>query len=325
MKKLTFLFVFLFILHACDKKTEKKEQIEENKTTENTTKENDLVNIEKNGKSFYDWYFKNDFPNCDVIKDKNGMSKLDTLSYFTELRKLGTVSEKLIAKERKRLSGCAAFISTLKYSDYENADAYDYDKECPDMYYMYWLKSQETPDGFVTKNVKKINDNSASVDIYETYKQDNFQSALSTVILEKENNIWKIVDIKFINRDESKDITAYTGRWLGGIVSLNIEKNSLAFEYHGQCVYFYPVKKISDTEFEMIWARDMDCKFDNGTSKTFGLKNTPKIGKAFAKYTLKDNVLQVDYYYKDWVKKYTDQVQNDVFVDSYYKANEEEN
>ena len=284
-----------------------------------------MVNIEKNGKSFYDWYFKNDFPNCDVIKDKNGMSKLDTLSYFTELRKLGTVSEKLIAKERKRLSGCAAFISTLKYSDYENADAYDYDKECPDMYYMYWLKSQETPDGFVTKNVKKINDNSASVDIYETYKQDNFQSALSTVILEKENNIWKIVDIKFINRDESKDITAYTGRWLGGIVSLNIEKNSLAFEYHGQCVYFYPVKKISDTEFEMIWARDMDCKFDNGTSKTFGLKNTPKIGKAFAKYTLKDNVLQVDYYYKDWVKKYTDQVQNDVFVDSYYKANEEEN
>lgn len=201
MKKLAYIFGFLLILNSCDKKAENQVSNTKHKNIEKASNEDDLTNIEKNGKSFYDWYFKNEFPNCDVIKDKDGMSKLDTLSYFTELRKLGTVSEKLITKERKRLSGCAAFISTLKYSDYENSEAYDYDKECPDMYYMYWLKSQETPDGFVTKNVKKINDNSASVDIYETYKQNNSQSPLSTVILEKENNTWKIVDIKFIDRE----------------------------------------------------------------------------------------------------------------------------
>ena len=64
----------------------------------------------------------------------------------------------------------------------------------------------------------------------------------------------------------------------------------------------------------------MDCKLDNGTNKYFGLKNTPQIGKAFTKYTLKDNVLTVDYYYKDCVKKYTEQVQDHVFVSSYYQA-----
>ncbi|MFN3022059.1 hypothetical protein ACK1KB_13960 [Chryseobacterium sp. TY3] len=70
----------------------------------------------------------------------------------------------------------------------------------------------------------------------------------------------------------------------------------------------------------MIGARAMDCKFANGTNKNFDLKNTPQIEKAFTKYTLKDNVLTVDYYYKDCVKKYTEQVQDHVFVSSYYQA-----
>lgn len=323
MKKQAYIVVFLLILQACDKKSENKEPIIENTKIETTNPKEELLAIEKSAKSFYDWYFKNDFPNCDVIKNTNGMAKLDTLAYFTELRNLGTISEKLIAKEKKRLSPCAVFLSSVKFSDYENSEAYDYDKQCPDMYYMYWIKSQEPPDGFVIKNLKKTNNNAASVDIYQTEKQSNTQSALSTILLEKEQNTWKIVDIKFINKEESASIDNYTGKWMGGIVSLNIGQNNLAFEYHGQCVYFYPIKKLNDTEFEMIWAKDMDCKFDNGTSNNFGLKNTPQIGKAFAKYTLKDNILKVDYYYKDWVKKYTDQVQDNVFVDGYYRAKQE--
>lgn len=117
MKKRAYLLVFFLILQACDKKSENKEPITENKKNEKTNPKDELLAIEKSAKSFYDWYFKNDFPNCDVVKNKNGMAKLDTLAYFTELRNLGTISEKLIAKERKRLSSCAIFFSTMKFCD----------------------------------------------------------------------------------------------------------------------------------------------------------------------------------------------------------------
>jgi len=73
-------------------------------------------------------------------------------------------------------------------------------------------KSQEPPDGFVIKNLKKINNNTASVDIYKTEKQTNTQSAFSTIFLEKEQHTWKIVDFKFVNSKESASIDKYTSK-----------------------------------------------------------------------------------------------------------------
>lgn len=323
MKNLTPLLLLAFVLQSCGDKTEKQKDTETIASKVENTADDELKTIEQNGKSFYDWYFKNKFPNVNVIKDKNGKCKLDTLSYFKELRKLGTISEKFINKEKERTQGCSEFISTIDFSEYENADAYEYDEYCIDFYYYNWLKSQEYPDGFSVKNVKKINETSASLDILETYKNGGNDSPLSTVFMEKEQGVWKIVEIKFINREETKTTNDFTGRWYEGIVYFDIEKTSLTFFYHGQCAYIYPVKKISDTEFEMIWARDMDCKFDNGTNETFGLKNTPEIGKPFAKYTLKNNILYAEYYYKEWVEKYTEQVEG-VFTDKYFRKNENE-
>jgi hypothetical protein len=103
---------------------------------------------------------------------------------------------------------------------------------------------------------------------------------------------------------------------------LHITNEGLAFEYHGQCMYFYPIRKINDNEFEMIWAREMDCKFDNGTDNTFGLKKVPIIGKPFVKFKLKNNILYAEYYYNDWVKNYTEKVQEDVFTVKYFRKNE---
>lgn len=37
---------------------------------------------------------------------------------------------------------------------------------------------------------------------------------------------------------------------------------------------------------------------------------------------LKNNILYAEYYYKDWVKKYIEQVQKDVFTDKYFIKNE---
>eukprot|EP01133_Synstelium_polycarpum_P011792 gene11792-13752_t len=144
----------------------------------------------------------------------------------------------------------------------------------------------------------------------------------------KENNQWKVMYMdgfdqqKFI--DNLQSTNDFTGKWKNEMVVLNIGKTSMAFEYHGQCVYFYPIKKISDTEFEMIWARDMDCKFDNGTNETFGLTKVPQSGKPFAKFSLKNKVLYVRYYYKEWVEKYTKQVQDKVFTPEYLRKNEAE-
>lgn len=324
MKKTILVLISGFILlsYSCNNNT--TENNDSNILVVNTKDETEeLKMIEQQGSSFYHWYFKNEFPNCcDIIKDKNGKSLFDTATYFRKLRELGSISEKFINKEKERTFGCAEFINTIDYSEYEASEAYDFTDYCADIYYMYWIRSQEPPTGgFSIKNLKKPDDDNASLDIYVNY--GGADEALSTVILEKEHNQWMITDIKFINRKESPAIKeSIYGKWAGGMVLLHIRDTSLLFEYHGQCMYDYPVKKISDNEFEMIWAREMDCKFDNGTNQTFGLKEVPEIGKPFARYKLKNRILYAEYYYKEWVKSYTEKVQADVFIDKYFKRND---
>ena len=331
MKNLLLFLIPIIFFTSCNSKEEK---INDKKSVENVEKSiekptekpiaDELKTIEQNGKSFYEWYFKNDFPNCDIIKDKNGKCLVDTVSYFKTLRNLGTISEKFIHQERTRLQSCAEFISTIDYSEYENADAYEYDQYCVDIYYYYWLKSQEHPNNFSVKNVRRINDNNASLDIYENYGETNVPDVpLSKVILEKEKNTWKITEIKFINREETpaKKVDVF-GKWENSEVHFRAGEKSLIFFYHGQCAYVYPLKKINENEFEMIWAKEMDCVFDNSVNNDFGLKKIPEIGKPFAKYKLKNNILYAEYYYKDWVKKYSEQVQKDVFTDKYFRKNE---
>ena len=259
MKNLLLFLIPIIFFTSCNSKEEK---INDKKSVENVEKSiekptekpiaDELKTIEQNGKSFYEWYIKNDFPNCDIIKDKNGKCLVDTVSYFKTLRNLGTISEKFIHQERTRLQSCAEFISTIDYSEYENADAYEYDQYCVDIYYYYWLKSQEHPNNFSVKNVRRINDNNASLDIYENYGETNVPDVpLSKVILEKEKNTWKITEIKFINREETpaKKVDVF-GKWYGGNVKLHISEKGVGYEYHGQCMYFYPIKKINENEFD---------------------------------------------------------------------------
>lgn len=315
------LLILLMITAVLNCK-EKPETIEisrtEKKDSAKVETKDDAELIKKAGSSFYDWYFSNDFNDFDIVKNKDGRALLDIATYFKKLRNLGTVSEKFINKEKERLSICSKFLATKYYDDYNSADAYEFDDYCPDLYHMYWIKSQETPDKFVIKNIKQIDENNASVDIYLNYGGKD--EPLSKVILAKENNRWKIIDIKFINQQETTiKPKTLNGNWSNAMVTLHIGDDGLAFEYHGQCMYFYPTRKISATEFEMIWSREMDCKFDNGTAETFGLKNAPVIGKPFAKFILRDNVLQATYLYPEWVKRYTEKVQDNVFTADYFK------
>lgn len=279
----------------------------------------ELEEIKKAGSSFYDWYFKNKFTYIDIIKDKNGKCLLDTASYFTKLRKLNTVSEKFISREKERLSGCGTFISTVDYADYEAADAYEYDEYCLDLYYMYWINSQEEPNSFAAANVKKLDDQHANIDI--TLKYGDAAEPLSNVKLEKEGNSWKITAITFKKQKQAATkVTDMFGKWSNSLVSMEISNSSLILFYHGQCAYNYPIRKLTGTSFEMIWSRDMDCKFDNGTANTFELTEVPEIGKPFAKFSYQNNILYAEYYYKDWVKKYGEKINKDVFTSKYFRT-----
>ena len=142
----------------------------------------------------------------------------------------------------------------------------------------------------------------------------------------KEGGKWRVAEMEGFEYDSYVETfqksNDFTGKWENGMVTLNIGDSSLAFWYHGQCIYFYPVRKLSATRFEMIWAREMDCKFDNGTGETFGLTAVPQIGKPFAVYQLENNRLQVTYYYPEWVKKYGVKVADDVFTPEYSRVRE---
>lgn len=144
-----------------------------------------------------------------------------------------------------------------------------------------------------------------------------------TIKAVKENKKWRILYMEGLDYknfiDSFQKSNDFTGYWENEMVTLNISETSLAFVYHGQCVYFYRIRKIKDTEFEMIWSRDMDCVFDNGTDNTFGLTEYPQIGKPFAKFKLVNNILKTEFYYKEWVKTYTEKVAEDVFTAEYHR------
>ena len=185
-------------LPAC---TEHPENNKHLKATETSVDETESV--KQVAVSFYKWYLS--VLNVEkitvafegeVVKDTNGNCKLDLEPYFLELRKLKTISEKFIDKERARLSECAAYMSTIPFTEYENADAYTYDNHCKSFYYHYWLNSQELYETCRAGNVAVHKDNTAEADIYFTYKGEaEDKTPLSKVYLEKENGQWKLVDI----------------------------------------------------------------------------------------------------------------------------------
>ncbi len=163
-------------------------------------KENDaeLKAIEKSGRSLYDWFFENNYGYIDVSEGKKGKCSLDTLAYFNGLRSLGTISERFITIEKERVSECAEFMPTLKYSKFMKSDVFDYQEHCPELYYMYWVSGQINPDSYSVKNVKMINATHASMDIYLIYGETEESS--TQILLEKENNIWKITAVNFIKK-----------------------------------------------------------------------------------------------------------------------------
>ena len=320
-----FLFTISFLFTNC------KNVNEEKKDVIKTSQTQEIESIKLSSISFYKWYLgvlNNDKIQIsydgNVIEGENGKCLLDLKPYFKELRNLKTISEKFIAKESERLNDCSEYLSTIDYSEYispefqENPDE-SYDNYCQDFNFYYWIRSQELYQNCSAKNIQITSKKTATADIFFSYKNSEDESnPLSRVYLEKENNVWKIIDIKFLQGNFKKEKVKIQNSWSNDMVSININSNKIVILFHGQCAGFYPLKKINENEVELIWANEFDCVFDAGTNNDYGLSIKPIIGKPFAKYILKGKVLYAKYYYPDWIKKYSENSNSEVFTSKYF-------
>lgn len=331
MKKLILLFSLSTFFFSCkkDKQFDKKENsIVEDTTNTVYTKtiytENDSIALLELTKKLYTWeQQKSSGKDFSPLKDKSTdsiYSGIDLSIHKTRLKELintNLFTNEFIANYNK--------IALKIESEFKNGALEWNIGDLPPFGSGAnpWCNCQDSPNDFLDKiwiMHLSIENNKA---FYNWSWGDGVVYNIKAV---KENNEWKISYLEGFDYDgfvkSFQKNNDFTGKWENGMVTLNVGDTSLAFLYHGQCVYFYPVHKISDTEFEMIWAREMDCKFDNGTDETFGLKEIPQIGKPFSKIILKNNTLHVQYYYKKWVDKYSEQIDG-VFTTEYTKYREE--
>lgn len=188
-----------------------------------------------------------------------------------------------------------------------------------------WCNCQDVPDNYADKiwiMHTSFNKDTAS---YNWSWGDGLVYHIKAL---RENGVWKIAYMEGFDYDAYIRSFVYTNQiedsWENDLVRVDIGDEFLTLWYHTQCVYFYPIRKLNAQTVEMIWDRDMDCKFDNGTNQSFGLKRIPEKGQPFAKFTLKGNMLHADYYYKEWVQQYARHVQDDVFTTTYSRKRKHE-
>ncbi|MBD8347190.1 hypothetical protein [Dysgonomonas sp. HGC4] len=338
IKAFLFIIAFLFLPFANQNKIQANSA--DSATSTKSSNDSRTLEVEQAGLSFYKWYLNatesRDIPfDAHIAKDKNGMCQLDSEPYFNELRKLGTISEKFIASERKRNSTCEEYVKKVHYKVFESGDAYTFDGICPQFAYMYWTSSQDTyQEVKAIQTIINKDDLSAHVDVVFIYTEGGEPPIISKtpharVFLEREQGKWKTVKIERLDQDGQvvlqdedganiEDQSSLFASWSNDIVNFSISEKRITFKYHGQCVYYYPVQVVNKQEVILIWSNNMDCKFDNGTSQTFGLKEHPIIGKPFARYTLEAGVLYTEYFYKEWIEKYREEVNEDIFTDLYF-------
>ncbi|MCG8803981.1 hypothetical protein [Tenacibaculum finnmarkense] len=216
MNKLLTLLIFVTII-SCNNnnKTEKKSLseskeksekiIEKTKSkTETNTKKKELTETEKEitdvALSFHNWYIKNtndiksknptDFV---VTEGKNDNCIVDYKLYFNELRKLKTISNSFMEKEKDRTKLCSETISKMKWSEYIGVIP----ENCDD--YLFWTRSQEETGGIESMNIENIrNFWKVKFRLFNTFGNEKTYSPYFGIItVEKENGDYMITEINW--------------------------------------------------------------------------------------------------------------------------------
>src|ERR1700743_3629142 len=78
------------------------------------------------------------------------------------------------------------------------------------------------------------------------------------------------------------DIQGYWRNQENGYPALHFSelRDTVRFEFNGQCDYSYPIKIMGDQAF-LIWDTLENCTYSIGIKNTFGLKDHPLAGKPF--------------------------------------------
>ena len=150
MNKILSLLILVTIMNCADNKKTEKESASEyiEKTETIKEKANAKLSVKKKERketekeildvalSFHNWYIKStndiesEIPTDFVVTEgENDSCLVDYTPYFDELRKLGTISNSFMEKEKKRTKLCVETISKMKWSEYigvipENCDDY---------------------------------------------------------------------------------------------------------------------------------------------------------------------------------------------------------
>ena len=211
MNKLSSLLILLTIISCAENKkngTESifkpSEKIIEKANLESNTNKKELTETEKEiatvALSFHNWYIKNtneiksEIPTDFVVTEgKNDSCIVDYEPYFDELRKLGTISNSFMEKEKVRTKPCAETISKMKWSEYigvvpENCDEY-----------LFWTRSQEETSGIELMDIKRENDNwKVKFHLFNTFGNEKSYSPYTGIItVEKESEKYMITNINW--------------------------------------------------------------------------------------------------------------------------------
>ncbi len=168
----------------------------------------EMVKIKEVATSFHNWYINAENSNegttsMIIMEGENGKCRVDTSSYFKELRRIGTISEKFIAEEKLRFKDCIDFIENLDYSDYSTAEEYDFSEYCNFFYYMYWIQTQQRADGLRVESVKNENGKwYVTLNFYHEYEGEiTYWAVYKPIVeLERNNNSYMITKITWADK-----------------------------------------------------------------------------------------------------------------------------
>jgi hypothetical protein len=214
MNRLISLLILVIVLGCTDSKKnrketisksiEKNEPIKEEINSESGKQKIEFTETEKEiavvALSFHNWYIKNtnemksEVPTDFVVTEgKNNSCIVDYEPYFNELRKLGTISNSFMEKEKERTKLCAETISEMNWSEYIGVIP----ENCDD--YLFWTRSQEETSGIELMSIKKENDAwKIKFHLYNSFgNEKKFLPYNGIINVEKEEKGYRITQINW--------------------------------------------------------------------------------------------------------------------------------
>jgi hypothetical protein len=162
----------------------------------------DTTQIDQSAKKLFLWYSNSVNAgrnySISIISDRKGMCRLDTVTYFRQLRKLNVFSDKYFSTLFNKLDPSIKYLRTRKFSDYKKSNAYEFSDECPNLLlcslvpFQEMYENVEIQSAFISNGKAEV-----SVEFYSGGKDSTkcYWPQCAIVSFEKENGIWKITDI----------------------------------------------------------------------------------------------------------------------------------